>query len=86
MYDGDISATSHGDPYIWAEEAMRLSTHVLYIVGPTEERNLYNNIYEKPIGAHKVILNEDIFFLYLDVLLFMFFHEAKKRFLLILFG
>ncbi|XP_063826214.1 uncharacterized protein LOC135075693 [Ostrinia nubilalis] len=53
MFDGDIAATSHGDPYIWAEEAIQLSTHVLYIVGPAEEKNLYNNIYEKPIGAHK---------------------------------
>lgn len=53
MYDGDIATTTHGDPYIWAEEAIQLSTHVLYIVGPAEERNLYNNIYEKPIAAHK---------------------------------
>ncbi|XP_072948971.1 uncharacterized protein [Epargyreus clarus] len=54
MYDGDISTTSHGDPYIWAEEAIRLSTHVVYVVGPAEETNLYNNIYDKPIiTAHK---------------------------------
>ncbi|KAL4705943.1 hypothetical protein ACJJTC_017525 [Scirpophaga incertulas] len=53
MYDGDVSSTSHGDPYIWSEEALRLATHVLYMVGPTETTNLFNNIYEKPIGAHK---------------------------------
>lgn len=54
MYDRDISTTSHGDPYIWAEEAFRLASHIMYIVGPAEERNLYNNIYEKPIiSAHK---------------------------------
>ncbi|XP_026735093.1 uncharacterized protein LOC113498993 [Trichoplusia ni] len=49
MFDGDISLTSHGDPYIWAEEAFRLASHVLYIVGPPVETNLYNNIYDKPI-------------------------------------
>ncbi|XP_049873013.1 uncharacterized protein LOC126371723 [Pectinophora gossypiella] len=54
MFDGDISATSHGDPYIWAEEAFRLASHVMYIVGPTEEANIYNNIYDKPIiNAHR---------------------------------
>ncbi|KAG6449019.1 uncharacterized protein LOC115442813 [Manduca sexta] len=49
MYDGDISNTSHGDPYIWAEEAFRIASHIMYIVGPAEETNLYNNIYDKPI-------------------------------------
>ncbi|KAJ0176821.1 hypothetical protein K1T71_008000 [Dendrolimus kikuchii] len=49
MYDGDISITSHGDPYIWAEEAFRIASHVMYIVGPAEETNAYNNIYDKPI-------------------------------------
>ncbi|KAJ8721860.1 hypothetical protein PYW08_004262 [Mythimna loreyi] len=54
MFDGDISTTSHGDPYIWAEEAFRLATHVIYIVGPAEEANICNNIYDKPIiSAHK---------------------------------
>ncbi|RVE44703.1 hypothetical protein evm_010661 [Chilo suppressalis] len=55
MHEGDITSTSHGDPYIWAEDALKLATHVLYIVGPGEESNLYKSIYEKPIvsGAHK---------------------------------
>lgn len=54
MFDGDISTTSHGDPFIWAEEAFRLATHVIYIVGPAEEANICNNIYDKPIiSAHK---------------------------------
>lgn len=48
MYDGDICATSHCDPYIWAEEAFRLASHVMYVVGPAiEEINI--NIYDKPI-------------------------------------
>ncbi|XP_047503516.1 uncharacterized protein LOC125048722 isoform X2 [Pieris napi] len=55
MYDGDISTTSHGDPYIWAEEAFKLASHIVYVVGPAEDTNLYNNIYDKPIiTAHKV--------------------------------
>ncbi|XP_046965702.1 uncharacterized protein LOC124534079 [Vanessa cardui] len=53
MYDGDISKTSHSDPVIWADEAIELATHVIYIVGPAENTNLYNNIYDKPIIAHK---------------------------------
>lgn len=53
MHEGDISSTALGDPYIWAEEALRIATHVLYVVGPAEESNLYKSIYEKPIGAHK---------------------------------
>lgn len=52
MYDGDISSTSHGDPYYWAEDAIRLASHVMYIVGPAENTNLYNNIYDKPITVH----------------------------------
>lgn len=52
MYDGDISSTSHNDPYIWAEEAFRLASHVMYICGPSHEIN--SNIYDKPIiTAHK---------------------------------
>ncbi|XP_038209715.1 uncharacterized protein LOC119830690 [Zerene cesonia] len=54
LYDGDIATTSHGDPYMWAEESFRLASHVVYIVGPAEDTNLYNNIYDKPIiTAHK---------------------------------
>ncbi|XP_041978778.1 uncharacterized protein LOC121732854 isoform X2 [Aricia agestis] len=53
MYDGDISNTAHGDPFIWAQEAFNLASHVIYIVGPMENTNLYNNIYDKPILAHK---------------------------------
>lgn len=49
MYDGDIASTSHGDPYIWAEEAFRIASHLMYIVGPVQQNNLYNNIYDKPI-------------------------------------
>ncbi|XP_047029571.1 uncharacterized protein LOC124637274 [Helicoverpa zea] len=57
MYDGDISSTSHGDPYIWAEEAFRLATHIIYVVGPAEETNHYN-IYDQPIiSAHQNIDN-----------------------------
>ncbi|XP_045773284.1 uncharacterized protein LOC123872795 [Maniola jurtina] len=52
MYDGDISLTSHGDPYYWAEDAIKLASHIMYIVGPAENANLYNNIYDKPINAH----------------------------------
>lgn len=48
MYDGDICATSHGDPYIWAEEAFRMASHVMYIVGPAVETVNFN-IYDKPI-------------------------------------
>lgn len=52
MYDGDISATSHGDPYVWADEAFGLASHVMYIAGPAQETNF--NIYDKPIiTAHK---------------------------------
>ncbi|CAK1554237.1 unnamed protein product [Leptosia nina] len=55
MYDGDISTTAHGDPYLWAEEAFKLTSHVVYVVGPAEDTNAYNNIYDKPIiTAHKV--------------------------------
>ncbi|XP_047991506.1 uncharacterized protein LOC125230411 [Leguminivora glycinivorella] len=54
MYDGDISSTSDQDPYIWAAEAFKIATHVMYIVGPADLTNQYNNIYEKPIlSAHK---------------------------------
>lgn len=54
LYDGDVPATPHGDPYLWAEEAVRVATHVLYIVGPADHTNLYHNIYEKPIiSAHR---------------------------------
>ncbi|KAI8436535.1 hypothetical protein MSG28_010066 [Choristoneura fumiferana] len=54
MYDGDISYTSDQDPYVWAVEAFKLATHVMYIVGPNEINNQYNNIYEKPIvSAHR---------------------------------
>ncbi|VVD02022.1 uncharacterized protein LOC126972792 [Leptidea sinapis] len=57
-YDGDIKNTSHGDPYVWAEEAFQLATHLVYIVGPAENTNLYNNIYDKPIiTAHKDVDN-----------------------------
>lgn len=48
MFDGDICITSHGDPYIWAEEAFRLASHVMYIVGPAVEQ-INVNIYDKPI-------------------------------------
>ncbi|CAB3261144.1 unnamed protein product [Arctia plantaginis] len=48
MFDGDICKTSHGDPYVWAEEAFRLATHVMYIVGPNVEEINFN-IYDKPI-------------------------------------
>ncbi|CAG4940495.1 unnamed protein product [Parnassius apollo] len=61
MYDGDISNTSHADPFIWADEAFRLASHIIYIVGPAEETNLYNSIYDKPIiSAHR---NVDILLL-----------------------
>ncbi|CAG9786546.1 unnamed protein product [Diatraea saccharalis] len=55
MHEADICCTPHGDPYIWAEDALKAATHVLYIVGPGDESNLYKSIYEKPIvsGAHK---------------------------------
>lgn len=54
MYDGDISYTSDQDPYVWAVEAFKLASHVMYIVGPKEVNNQYNNIYEKPIvSAHR---------------------------------
>ncbi|CAH0715796.1 unnamed protein product, partial [Brenthis ino] len=53
MYDDDISKTTHGDPYIWAGEALEFASHVIYVVGPAENSNLYNNIYDKPIIAHK---------------------------------
>lgn len=48
MFDGDICKTSHGDPYVWAEEAFRLASHIMYIVGPTVEQINFN-IYDKPI-------------------------------------
>lgn len=52
MYDGDISTTSHGDPYIWNQETFKTATHVIYVVGPADETNL--NIYDKPIiGVHQ---------------------------------
>lgn len=48
MYDGDICNTTHGDPYEWAEQAFRIATHIMYVVGPAvEEVNL--NIYDRPI-------------------------------------
>lgn len=53
MYDDDISKTNHSDPYIWAAEALEFASHVIYVVGPAENTNLYNNIYDKPIIAHK---------------------------------
>lgn len=49
MYDVDVTDTPHGDPYLWAEEAFRVATHVLYIAAPSEKANIYNNIYEQPI-------------------------------------
>ncbi|KPI98649.1 hypothetical protein RR46_04622 [Papilio xuthus] len=58
MYEGDISSTSHADPFIWASESYRIATHIMYIVGPAEETNLYNNIYDKPIiTAHRDVDN-----------------------------
>ncbi|XP_045536526.1 uncharacterized protein LOC106709208 [Papilio machaon] len=58
MYEGDISSTSHADPFIWASESFRIATHIMYIVGPAEETNLYNNIYDKPIiTAHRDVDN-----------------------------
>ncbi|CAH2048369.1 unnamed protein product, partial [Iphiclides podalirius] len=49
MYDGDISSTAHADPFIWASDSFEVATHVLYIVGPADEGNAYNSIYDKPI-------------------------------------
>ncbi|XP_013187914.1 uncharacterized protein LOC106132893 isoform X2 [Amyelois transitella] len=49
MYDGDINNTKHRDPFIWAQEAFSLASHILYVVGPTEVNNQYGNIYEKQI-------------------------------------
>ncbi|GBP21698.1 hypothetical protein EVAR_16247_1 [Eumeta japonica] len=49
MYDGDIAATAHGDPYVWADEAFKVSNYVLYIISPAEETNTYHNIYDQPI-------------------------------------
>lgn len=48
MYDGDISSTQHGDPYIWNQETFKCATHVMYIVGPAEDNNPFS-IYDKPI-------------------------------------
>lgn len=54
LYDGDVAGTPHGDPFLWAEEAFRTATHVLYAAGPPEHVHLYPNIYDKPIlSAHK---------------------------------
>lgn len=54
MYDGDIINTNHRDPFVWAQEAFTLASHVMYVVGPAEDYNVYNNIYEKQIiPAHK---------------------------------
>ncbi|XP_039753569.1 uncharacterized protein LOC120628947 isoform X2 [Pararge aegeria] len=36
LYDGDITKTSHSDPYFWAEDAIRQASDIIYIVGPTE--------------------------------------------------
>ncbi|KOB77171.1 Uncharacterized protein OBRU01_02521 [Operophtera brumata] len=67
MYDGDISSTSHGDPYIWAEEAFRLASHVMFLVGPSEVNNHFS-IYDKPIiTAHKNV----------DVLLLSFIKASR---------
>ncbi|KAG7308897.1 hypothetical protein JYU34_006167 [Plutella xylostella] len=49
MYDGDIASTSHADPFIWAQEAFNIASNIVYIVGPAEEANIYNNIYDQPI-------------------------------------
>lgn len=55
MYDGDIAATSHADPYIWNQETFKIATHVIYIVGPADETNQFN-IYDKPIiSVHRNI-------------------------------
>lgn len=61
MYDGDIINISHRDPFLWAKEAFDLASHIVYVVGPADESNFYNNIYEKQIiPAHK---NVDILLL-----------------------
>ncbi|XP_053609235.1 uncharacterized protein LOC128674592 [Plodia interpunctella] len=61
MYDADINNTNHRDPFIWAQEAFSLASHIIYIVGPNEENNQYGNIYEKQIiPAHR---NVDILLL-----------------------
>lgn len=49
MYDMDIAETTHGDPFLWAEESYNNATHVLYIAGPSEKASIYNNIYDQPI-------------------------------------
>ncbi|KAM3962599.1 uncharacterized protein ACR2FA_003225 [Aphomia sociella] len=61
MYDGDILNLSHRDPFLWAKETFELASHVMYIVGPADETNFHDNIYEKQIiPAHK---NVDILLL-----------------------
>lgn len=54
LFDGDVCAAAHQDPYVWAAETFQMATHVMYIVGPADLTNQYNNIYEKPIlSPHK---------------------------------
>lgn len=56
MYDGDIANTTHGDPFLWADEAFRTASHIIYVVGPASEtNNVCSNIYDKPINPHRNI-------------------------------
>lgn len=56
MYDGDIANTTHGDPFLWADEAFRTASHVIYVVGPNAEtNNVCSNIYDQPVNPHRNI-------------------------------
>ncbi|KAJ2948897.1 hypothetical protein O0L34_g5829 [Tuta absoluta] len=48
LFDGDVTSTSHADPRIWAEEALRMATHVMYVVGPAEHASS-GGIYDRSL-------------------------------------
>nr|XP_034832254.1 uncharacterized protein LOC117989061 [Maniola hyperantus] len=43
-YDGDIPATTHCDPYFWAEDVIKQATHIMYIVGPKDNENYPHSV------------------------------------------
>lgn len=45
-YDLDIPYTEHGDPYDWAEQAIREASIIMYMVGPKITDPFPNSVYQ----------------------------------------
>lgn len=44
-YDLDIPNTAHGDPFYWAEQAVREASIIMYMVGPKTTDQTPNSVY-----------------------------------------